>query len=200
MVDEHDVRSSSALGLLVSSAQWQAIASMLRERAFAVGPASLTMSKTKSTEGTSVSTSMGDLLRLAALASSTGRGDLLSALALEREAREQRPPEISAEVQARLAEIVARRRQNELDARTREAAEADSPPTSPEDAPDDAEAPEAGTEPESPVHGDVARAQARPDPDAARAKERHDNERLRQELLAGQEQARQRARASGMVV
>lgn len=73
LVREHDARTTSALVLLASAAQWTAIGEMLRERLFTLGPKG---------DG------FGEAMRLARDASATGRNDLLSALALEREARD----------------------------------------------------------------------------------------------------------------
>jgi hypothetical protein len=92
LVREHDVQSTSALLLLGSASQWSALGEMLRERAFAIGPAILTTSKAmRVDDGGTVSASLPafeSIVRLARDCSATARLDLLSALELEKQARD----------------------------------------------------------------------------------------------------------------
>jgi hypothetical protein len=76
LVREHGCTSTAAVVSLASSAQWSALAELLRDEAFAVGPAG---------------ESFGERLKQAAAASQAARLDLLGGLQVEREAREARP-------------------------------------------------------------------------------------------------------------
>lgn len=96
LIDEHDVQSVAALELLGSAAANLKLASMLRDLAFRKGPGVLSASKTGKAaddEATTVSITLpafADLLKLAAALGAAGRGDLATALDLERQAREER--------------------------------------------------------------------------------------------------------------
>ena len=77
LLDEHQVESTAAMALLASASQWMALGDLLRDRIFAQ----------PSGEG------MAAAVKMAAVAASTGRNDLLSALELEQRAKEGRPRE-----------------------------------------------------------------------------------------------------------
>jgi hypothetical protein len=80
LVREHDIRSTAALVLLGSAAQWTALADALRDLVFERGPAA--------TPGDGPS--FGELLKLARDASNAARLDLLSALDVEKRTRDAR--------------------------------------------------------------------------------------------------------------
>jgi hypothetical protein len=157
LVREHDIASTGALLLIASAASWSAIAEMLRERAFAAGPAALSVASSRpgDRQGERVSLTLGglgDLLSLATKAAATARGDLLSGLALEAQARSEdrgRGDVIAPEVHELLA---ARRRAREEAARM------------PLDAPSDMEAAEGADDPDDAAEGDVGPTEAGSEP------------------------------------
>jgi hypothetical protein len=221
---EHDVRSASALMMIGGAAAKTAAANMCFALALEKGPSLMSVTRGKKTDdGTQVSAQLAafePLLRAGINASNSARVDVLSALDLEKQSRDARPGVLTQhEFMARVAEAGRARRalaeaesaktpgktQGWNPGSTFGDGEApaddapDEPPKRPQDEPDDAMDPEGRPDDESPGNGNVVRERAYPDPDAARVKQRHDAERLRQELLAGQEANRQRAKEAGIL-
>jgi hypothetical protein len=109
LLDEHAVEGTAASTLLASSAQWSALAELLRARAFEMDPRVLSQARTGST--TAQMGALGDLLKLASTCSNTARLDLLAALQIERASTDARAGQagrtVDAERQARLREYRA---------------------------------------------------------------------------------------------